>query len=77
MVTVPVRLAVPVYASAVSDTVPFPEPPTPAVTVIQESLLTAVQLQPAGAVTVTVPPPPAEAKTCDAGEIVSLQAAPT
>ena len=50
----PDRDAVPVLAAAVNVTVPLPEPFAPAVTVIHALLLVAVQLQPAGAVTVTV-----------------------
>jgi hypothetical protein len=42
------------------------------VTVIHAVLLVAVQPQPVGAVTVTVPPSPAVAKAVDVGEIVSL-----
>ena len=42
-----------------TSTVPLPLPVPPAVIVIQEALLTAVQLQPAGAVTATLALPPA------------------
>jgi hypothetical protein len=50
IVSVPVRSG-PVFAAAVKVTLPLPVPPAPAVIVSQPSLLAAVQLQPAGAVT--------------------------
>jgi hypothetical protein len=61
MVTVPVREVVPEYDGALSVTVPPPEPLAPAVTVIHPTLLVDVQVQPIGAVTVTLPLPPAAA----------------
>jgi len=45
MVMVPVLLPASVLASTLYETVPVPVPASPAVTVIQESLLTAVQEQ--------------------------------
>jgi len=54
----------------------LPLPDTPAVTVIQASLLTAVQLQLVPAVTVTVPVVAAEvARFDDAGAIVNVHGA--
>jgi len=54
----------------------LPLPEAPAVTVIQASLLTAVQLQPVPAVTVTVPVVAAEVGFNDVGEIVNVQGTP-
>ena len=54
----------------------MPLPEAPAVTVIQASLLTAVQLQPVPAVTVTVPVVAAEVGFNEVGEIVNVQGAP-
>ncbi len=59
IVTVPVRDVVPVYVAALRVTVSVPEPLAPPVTVIHPALLVDVQVQPIGAVTVTVPLPPA------------------
>ena len=60
IVTVPVRFVVPVFAATFTLTVPFPLPDAPAVTVIHESLLTAVHAHDVVAVTVTEAAPPAE-----------------
>jgi len=59
-VSVPIRDP-PVLAAHVNATVPGPEPLPPEVTVIQDALLVAVQLQAAAVVTVaeSLPPPPA------------------
>jgi len=46
------------------------------VTVIHVALLTAVQLQPSGAVTLTVPGPPADVSDCDVGAMVKVQGTP-
>ena len=51
-----------------SDTVPLPVPDAPAVTVIQDALLDAVQAQPVVPVTVAVKGPPVEVADCDAGD---------
>jgi hypothetical protein len=48
-------------AATLNDTTPFALPVAPAVIVIQGALLLAVQLQPAFAITLTVPGPPAAA----------------
>ena len=57
MVSVPLR-AVPVLAAMASVTVPFPVPLVPDGIVMNTELLTAVQPQVVGAVTVTVDAPP-------------------
>jgi hypothetical protein len=57
-VSVPVRLLVFVFAATEYPTVPLPLPLLPEVIVIQAALLAAVQVQPVGAVTVTLPVPP-------------------
>jgi hypothetical protein len=54
IVAVPVR-ALPVFAATLKLTDPFAVPVAPDVMAIHESLLVAVHLQPAPAVTVTVP----------------------
>jgi hypothetical protein len=48
-----------VFAVAVTLTLPLPDPLAPLVTVSQLAPLVAVHVQPVGAVTVTLPPPPA------------------
>src|SRR5690349_12499774 len=75
MVSVPVRLAATGFAATVKPTVPLPDPVAPLVTVIQGSLLTAVQLQPVAAVTPLEPVPPAAVKDCVLGEIAGEQVA--
>jgi len=54
MVIVPLR-AVPVLAATLNPTDPFPDPEAPDVTVIHGTPLVPVHVQPAPAVTVTVP----------------------
>jgi len=54
----------------------LPLPDAPAVTVIQASLLTAVQLQPVPAVTVTVPVVAADVGFNEVGEIVNVHGTP-
>jgi hypothetical protein len=53
MVAVPDRLVVAVLAATATVTVPFPLPVAPAVIVIHDAPLVAVQLHPAAAPTVT------------------------
>jgi hypothetical protein len=60
----------------VQVTVPLPLPVGLEVTPIHETLLMAVQLQPAGAVTVTLRAPPAAAMESEVGETVKLHDAP-
>ena len=68
IVTVPERDAVAVLPATESDTVPLPAPDAPEVTVIQDALLDAVQLQPVVPVTVTVNGPPDEVAEVDVGD---------
>jgi hypothetical protein len=75
MVSVPVRLVVPVLAALLNVTVPDPEPDAPVLTVIHATLLTAVHEQPVPAVIVLLPVPPAAAIDCDEGEMVGVHAA--
>ena len=67
-VTVAFRDAVVVLAAAVTPTVPLPDPLAPLVTVSHVALLVAVHVQPAPAVTVTLPVPPAASTLCVAGD---------
>jgi hypothetical protein len=53
-------------------TVPFPVPFAPDVTVIHDTLLTAVHAQPLPAVTVTLPCPPLHPRLCDIGDALKL-----
>ena len=76
IVTDPLRVVMPVYAAALTVTVPGPVPGDPAVTVIQDELLVAVQPQPAGDVTVMLALPPADVNDCEVGAIVELQEIP-
>jgi hypothetical protein len=71
IVSVAERADVPVFAAIENATVPLPLPVAPDVIVAQESGVVAVQAQPPGAVTVTVPLPPAAATACDVGAIVT------
>jgi hypothetical protein len=61
MVNAPVRCG-PVFAATENCVVPLPLPLAPDVTVIQASLLPAVQAQPAWAVMATEPDPPLAVK---------------
>jgi hypothetical protein len=54
-------------------TVPLPVPLLPPVTLIHDALLVAAQLQPAGAVTCTLPDPPPDATERLAGESEYVQ----
>ena len=58
-----------VFAATLNPTVPLPDPVAPLVTVIQETLLPAAQLQPVAAVTVLLPVPPAAGSDWLVGEI--------
>jgi hypothetical protein len=55
--------------------VPFPVPLAPDVTEIHDALLTAVQVQPLPAVTVTLPDPPLDPRLCDVGDAEYVQGA--
>jgi hypothetical protein len=68
MVSVPLRGVVEVLAVALKPTLPGPLPLAPEVMLSQPVLLlAAVQLQPAGALSATLPVPPVPATDCDAG----------
>lgn len=68
--SVPLRCVPLGFAAALNDTVPFPLPDAPAVTVNHDALLlTPVHEHPAGAVTVVEPLPPPAATAWLAGEI--------
>jgi hypothetical protein len=69
-VIVAVREVVTVFAAAVNPTEPLAVPVAPDVIEIHMSVVDAVQLQPAGAVTLIVPDPPPATTDWDAGEIV-------
>src|SRR5688572_30787720 len=74
---VPERGLVPGWAATLNETVPLPSPLAPDVTVIHGWPEDALQAQPAGAVTVTVPEPPAASKLWLTGSIAKLQEAIT
>jgi len=67
-VIVAVRLTDDVLASAVSETVPLPEPLPPAVILSHVALLAAVQEHPVAEVTPSVPLPPPVGAGCVAGD---------
>jgi hypothetical protein len=71
IVTVPVRAVAPVFGAIVRPTGPVLVPLAPDVTVIHESLLTAVQEQPAPAtLTLTIGDSPAETAALLSGATV-------
>ncbi len=76
IVSVPVRGDTDVFAAELKLTDPLPDPDAPDITVSQLLLLRAVQAQPPGADTATVPVPPFDTTLCDVGEIVSVQVTP-
>ena len=69
IVSVPVRLEATVFVATSNVTGPLPVPVAPAVTVIHDALLTAVQLQPPATLTAVRPLPAAAVKDCEVGEI--------
>ena len=75
IVSVPERLAVPVFAATVKSTVPGPEPVAPLVMAIQVRFVDAVHAQPAPAVTLVLPAPPVEENDWLVGEIEYEQGA--
>ena len=75
-VSVPVRVLVEGFAVTLYVTVPLPLPVAPAVTVIHDALLAAVQVQPVAAVTVIVAVPLADDGLADVGAIVGAHDAP-
>src|SRR6187431_905569 len=73
MVNVPVRF-LPLVDPTLYRTVPLPLPDAPSVIVIHESLLIAVQVQPAPAETATgAPGPPCSSISCPVGLIEYVQ----
>jgi hypothetical protein len=76
IVSEPVRLLAVLFAATLNDTGPLPSPDAPLVTVIQLSLLTAVQVHQSAAVTVALPAPPGEVNDPLAGEIVGAHGPP-
>ena len=60
--------AAPLFAATLYATEPLPLPEEPLVMVMNETLLPAVQAQPAGAVTLTLPAPPDVPYDADVGE---------
>jgi hypothetical protein len=73
MMRVPVRDSVAELAATEYATVPGPLPLLPAVIVIHDASAVAFQAHVAGAVTVTVPDPPSDAKDILAGAMVNEQ----
>src|SRR5919107_5996422 len=65
--------AAPVVAAAVNCTTPLPDPGLPLVMEIQSAWLEAVHVHPPGAVTLTVPVPPADGTVCDCGLMANVQ----
>jgi hypothetical protein len=76
IVRVPLRADDVGFAAPLNPTVPLPDPLAPLVTVSQPALLVAAQAQPANAVTVLEPVPPAAAIDWLVGEIVNVQPRP-
>jgi hypothetical protein len=74
-VSVPARDSVAVFASMEKATVPLPLPLTPEVIVSHESLLVAVQLQPAAAVTLLLLEVAVAGGFSDVGETLNVQGA--
>lgn len=66
-----------VFAATLKATLPLPAPVAPLLIATQAAPLDAVQLQPPGEVTASVPLPPAAATDCDVGVTPNVQAAPT
>ena len=75
-VSVPLRWAVDVLAVAPNATVPFPDPLAPLLIVSQAALLTAVQLQPVGALTAVEEEPAAGPNVAEVGDTPKVHAAP-
>jgi len=74
-VMLPVRCDVLVLAATLNVTVPLPDPLAVPVTVIQLTLLDAVQAHPPAVVTLNEPVPLADGTDWDAGEIAYVQGA--
>jgi hypothetical protein len=76
IVSDPVRDALDVFAATAYDTDPLADPDAPCVTVIHAVLLTALQLQPLAAVTVTTPLDAPDTTLTDAGAMEELHGTP-
>jgi hypothetical protein len=76
MVRVAVRLDALLFTPTLKVTVPLPVPLDPLDTINQFALLVAVQAQPAGAVTPTLPAPPLPANSWFDDEVLTVQLAP-
>jgi hypothetical protein len=70
IVSVPLRLPVPVFAATLKPTLPEPEPDAPLVTVIHVALLAALHAQMLPAVTVLLPVPPSPPNASVVGEML-------
>ena len=66
-------LAGPEFGAATNCTSPLPELDAPASTVIQSTVLTAVQVHGPSTITSTAPSPPFASKLTDGGATVHLQ----
>jgi hypothetical protein len=75
IVKVPLREVVAVFAAALIPTVPLPLPLAPEATLNHVALLAAVHAQPAPAVTLTLPVPPAAVIAWLVGLIAYVHAA--
>jgi hypothetical protein len=75
IVSVPERPG-PLVEATVKFTVPFPVPLAPAVIEIHGRLLAAVQAQPGGATTDTLPVPPDAGTDCASDEIANVHPSP-
>jgi hypothetical protein len=75
-VIVPLRGEGSGLGATLKATEPLPEPGVPETMVMNEALEVALQLHPAGALTITFPLPPAELYDWPAGEIENAQFAP-
>jgi hypothetical protein len=76
MVSVPLRVLVVAFAATLKPTVPEPDPDAPEVIVIHGAPLVAFHTQPADAVTVLLPVPPAAVNDCERGDATGMQGAP-
>jgi hypothetical protein len=76
IVTEPLRAVAVVLPVAVIVTDAEPLPGEPAVTVIHEELLVAVQPHPAGEVTFVIAGPPLDVSDTDVGEMLDVHASP-
>jgi hypothetical protein len=68
MVKLPLRPPLPAFEFTEYDTVPLPLPLAPPVICVHPWLLAAFQPQPVGAITLTLPEPPAELNELELAE---------